>query len=173
MSTRPCPGSPTSCLGLLRTPLAHWGKDYSYRGVWCPMLWVESWGPASQVPHALGASLSPRHRCVLSQTLWFDLQQRLSDEEGTNMVRPSPPFSSDLFLQPSEERCSSTSLATLRCSPLPKGYGEPRLQDPDKKAFGLAQSKHLAHSVIRLCTVSERQPTGHCLCLLVGLSEPS
>lgn len=28
---------------------------------------------------------------LLFQTLWFDLQQRLSDEEGTNMVRaPSP-----------------------------------------------------------------------------------
>lgn len=94
--------------------------------------------PGAQVA-VLGASLSPRHRCVLFQTLWFDLQQRLSDEEGTNMVRPSPPLSSDLFLQPSEEGCSSMFLVTLLCPPLPKGHGEPWLQDSERE-----KKKHLA-----------------------------
>lgn len=67
---------------------------------------------------------------VLFQTLSFDLQQRLSDEEGTNMVRPSPHLSSDLFLQYSEVVASflwPPSMPAAHPLPRPQGHGEPRL----------------------------------------------
>lgn len=45
-----------------------------------------SWKPPGQRGPQSPASL----HALLLQTLWFDLQQHLSDEEGTNMVRTPP-----------------------------------------------------------------------------------
>lgn len=73
---------------------------------------------------------------VLFQTLSFDLQQRLTDEEGTNMVRPSPPLSSDLSLQLSEECWSFMSLSTL--------FVHPSSRDLVSRGSGTLIKKHLA-----------------------------
>lgn len=54
---------------------------------WCSVsLWWWSWKPPGQRGPQSPASL----HALLLQTLWFDLQQHLSDEEGTNMVRTPP-----------------------------------------------------------------------------------
>lgn len=73
------------------------------------------------------ASVPNTSLCLVFQTIWFDLQQRLADEEGTNMVRPAPflPLPAAPSLpEPGRDAGSSMSLAPLpwvphkgRCSP--------------------------------------------------------
>lgn len=77
-----------------------------------------SWKPPGQRGPQSPASL----HALLLQTLWFDLQQHLSDEEGTNMVR-TPPCGPVPFWAETQDAGGSVSLtppprtSTGMCSP--------------------------------------------------------
>lgn len=116
--------------------------DGSGHWLWAPVSlwwsWRPPWGRQPLSPTCL--------RALLFQTLWFDLQQRLTDEEGTNMVRPAPSLPSPVALSLPEPGLDTGSSVSLIPGP-PPGAMQPQLlaPRPSQGCFliknGLAQSK--------------------------------